>query len=459
MPVNSFTDFPMSWKPNRADLEAGPVYLALAARLEADIASGVLPAGTKLPPQRELADWLDLNFTTVTRAYDVCREKGLVYGVVGRGTFVAEAGRSVVADGVIDCSVVQAFADKGASFVAEAARKVLSRSSVDRLFSYASRDGWPHQREAGVRWLARAGLAVPPERVSVFPGVQSALSTALLALFRPGDALAVDRYTYANLIHLARLAHVRLVAVEGDAGGMQPKALARIVQEDRKVKGVFLMPCCANPTTITLSERRKDALAAVAREAGLIVLEDDVGIHPQRAGGRTFFARFPEQTVYLAGSVRLIAPGLRVTYVAYPGRFAERMQNGLHHLAIKASALEAEILSELVLSGAAERVLELKARKAKAANAVFDEVFGSDGGDETRFFRTVPCPNSAGRGGEIEARLAATGVKVCHSDRFAVRKTDPASFLRVSVSSVDNLKILRKGLSLIDSVGRACFLL
>ena len=88
MPVNSFIDYPMSWKPDRSRLKR-PVYLSLARKLEEDILTGELAPGTKLPPQRELADYLDINFTTVTRAYKLCEEKGLLYGKTGSGTFVA----------------------------------------------------------------------------------------------------------------------------------------------------------------------------------------------------------------------------------------------------------------------------------------------------------------------------------------------------------------------------------
>ena len=88
MPTNSFNDFFLSWMPDRKLLKR-PCYLALANILEEDIVSGKLAAGTRLPPQRELADFLDINFTTVTRAYNLCREKNLIYGVIGSGTFVA----------------------------------------------------------------------------------------------------------------------------------------------------------------------------------------------------------------------------------------------------------------------------------------------------------------------------------------------------------------------------------
>ena len=55
MPYNSFADYPMSWKPV-LDRNSRPLYLALARQLADDVMNGILLPGTKLPPQRELAD-------------------------------------------------------------------------------------------------------------------------------------------------------------------------------------------------------------------------------------------------------------------------------------------------------------------------------------------------------------------------------------------------------------------
>ena len=88
MPVNSFENYPMSWRPQKDHLTK-PYYKALANLLEQDILSGKLKENTKLPPQRELADFLDLNLSTITRAYKLCELKGLLYAVTGRGTFIA----------------------------------------------------------------------------------------------------------------------------------------------------------------------------------------------------------------------------------------------------------------------------------------------------------------------------------------------------------------------------------
>lgn len=442
MSPHDFAHVPLSWHPARADLAGGPVYLALAAALERDIASGRLPPGTRLPPQRELADDLEINFTTVTRAFDLCREKGLIYGVVGRGTFVAslpgvneEAVRTAV-----DLGVVQGFPGLGARAVVEAARTVLARDSAERLFSYGERDGTERVREAGRRWLARVGVEASTRHIAVFPGVQSVLSISLLSLFRVGEALAVDEFTYGNLIRLARMAKIRLVPVRGDAEGMLPEALEEAARADG-VRGVFLMPACANPTTRTMRGARRDALAQVARARDLFVLEDDAQLGPEAES--PLQARIPERTVYLAGTSRLLAAGLRATFAVVPASLCARLLAALHSTAIKASALDAEILGELILNGAAETLLERKRAAARRANAVFDAVFGLAGtADDVRLFRTLPLPGTTGCGQEIERALRAHGIEVFHSDRFRVGTAPADSFLRISVSNARSEKTL-----------------
>ncbi len=448
MPVNSFENYPMSWRPARAALGSGPLYLALAAALERDVRSGALPPGTRLPPQRELADFLDIDFTTVTRAYGVCRAKGLVYGVTGRGTFVASVPGLAEDEprALIDLGVVQAFPEVGAATVVAAARTVLARETAGCLFTYGDRDGKRRHRVAGRQWLARCGVEAPEACVSVFPGVQGAISTALLAVFGVGDAIAVDPFTYANLLAFARLAGTRLVPVAGDAQGMSPEALDAAAAT-RGVTGVFLMPNCANPTTVTLTERRKDELAAVIARRGLMALEDDASLLPPGRRRRPLQARIPDRTVYLSGTTRLISPGLRATYVCAPPAVCARYFAGLHHAAIKASPLDAEILGELVLSGAAESALAAKAAKARTANGLFDRVFGlRRAGDPLRLFRTVPLPDTSGRGPEIERACRDAGVRVFHSDRFAVVRGAKESFLRVSLSSAGGAARLKEGL-------------
>src|SRR6478736_6617092 len=96
-----------SWTPKLGSRD-GPIYLAVADALAADIASGQLAEGARLPTQRRLAADLDVDFTTVSRAYAEAQRRGLIEGRVGQGTYV-KARRSVPTrpqpSGLVDMSM------------------------------------------------------------------------------------------------------------------------------------------------------------------------------------------------------------------------------------------------------------------------------------------------------------------------------------------------------------------
>ncbi len=75
------------WLPDLTR-STSPRYMAIADLIEMDLRSGVLVVGDRLPPQRELAKRLNIDFTTVARGYVEAHKRGLVSSHVGRGTFV-----------------------------------------------------------------------------------------------------------------------------------------------------------------------------------------------------------------------------------------------------------------------------------------------------------------------------------------------------------------------------------
>ena len=221
MSVNSFEHYFLSWSPDREKLSR-PYYLSLANLLENDILSGNLAPGTQLPPQRELADYLGVNFTTVTRAYDLCKERNLIYGVTGRGSFVSSLpGKQLKQSGknVIELGIVNGF-DSVRKPVIEATENVLKKGYLEQLYSYAEPSGHIHQRAAGVRWMAQLDVQTDISHTAIFSGAQNVISAALLSLFKLGDKIATDFFTYANLIGTARMMHIPLVPVPGDQNGI-----------------------------------------------------------------------------------------------------------------------------------------------------------------------------------------------------------------------------------------------
>lgn len=66
------------------------MYEQVADHIAARIAAGELAPGTKLPPERDLAERYGVAYNTIRRAMDVLRGRGLIITMHGRGTYVAE---------------------------------------------------------------------------------------------------------------------------------------------------------------------------------------------------------------------------------------------------------------------------------------------------------------------------------------------------------------------------------
>src|ERR1700742_2956694 len=166
----------MDWLPTLSEWQ-GPAFLRIVDALTADIASGRLARGQRLPTHRALAAALDLDLTTVTRAYGEARRRGLLEARVGQGTFVSETTARAASDLSrpvnIDLSMnlppqpVEANLDLR---IAQGLATIRSEAGFSAFLSYSRPGGNAHEREAAAHWLQPRVPQAPPERIVVFPG-------------------------------------------------------------------------------------------------------------------------------------------------------------------------------------------------------------------------------------------------------------------------------------------------
>lgn len=451
-------DYLLTWKPEKSRLTR-PVYQSLARALEEDIAKGILPAGTKLPPQRELANFLDIHFTTVTRAYKLCELKGLIYAVTGSGTFVAanEAQEVTIsaasgASPIIDLGFVSSF-ESCNELLTSTARKVLAQQSFPRLATYDFPTGLPRHKEIGLRWLHLLGVEADAGHMAIVSGTQNGLALALFSLFDPGSRIAVDTYAYANFLELAKMYHLQLVPIKGDQEGMSAADLEAHCRQN-KLHGLFLVPSCNNPTTVTMSEARKEELASVIRQYGLIVIEDDImafltaGLLPDYEGPLRRFV--PDQTVYLCGTSKSICSGLRVTYMVFGEPLRRKLLKALYNVNVKTSSVDAEIISAVIASGKAREIIEKKRQLAAERHALFERYFPHQDfcGHPYSFFRWLPIEDTR-RGAAVEQDLLTRGIRVYHSDRFLSGHWEKTCYLRIALSTAETTAHLKQGLMIL----------
>ena len=164
-----------AWSPDLTQKQ-GPRYRAIADALSADLKSGRLQPGARLPTHRELARTLGVTVGTVSRAYAEAERRGLVQGEVGRGTFIRggeEAAASFFAraeTGVIDLSQsvpAVAASEEEHQLLSQAFRSLGRHGDLAELAGFPPPAGARRHRESGARCLAGLGLDVSPARATV----------------------------------------------------------------------------------------------------------------------------------------------------------------------------------------------------------------------------------------------------------------------------------------------------
>lgn len=454
MPVNSFENYPLTWKPSKALLKF-PIYISLSALLEQDILCGKLLPNTKLPPQRELADFLDVNLSTITRAFKICETKGLIYAVVGSGTYVSPNASLPNPDiqetaEYIDLGLIRPYYQFN-SIVADTARTILQGSRSDKLFEFSFTLGTDHHKQIAQKWLAGFQITAATEDIILASGTQNALAITLLSLFRAGDKIATDNYTYSNFITLAKQLNIQLIPIEADGQGILPDALEK-QSRLHDIKGIYLMPSCTNPTGVTMPLERRKAISKVISSQDMILIEDDTYGFIINDKISPIAALIPTRTIYLHGISKSLSAGLRIAYLVFPHGFQKTFLNTANNINLKIPLLNAEIASELIKSGAACDIITKKCMLSEERNRLYVNCFPEQPlANAYSFFQWLPLPTGC-NGYNFEVQAKNHGVKVLCSDRFAVGNTAQFSAIRIATCSPRTMAELESGLQIIQAL-------
>ncbi len=280
-----------NWLPDLAT-GSGPLYMRLADRIETDITGGLLPPGAKLPPQRDLAFDIGVTIGTIGRAYALVRERGLVSGEVGRGTFVL--GRDAEPDNS-SAAVPQQISGTRAPDAVPGKLVMDSTSAPDvgqgeiigRIIG-RHRQGTPGQDHRlhpllaarlarGRRPLAcRRRLEAGSRRQWCRPSASTLSAMAVIAaMTAPGDKVAFEQLTYSSISRSANLIGRRSVVVKIDEHGPVPEDFDRLCAQQHP-KLAFLIPSLHNPTLAITPVNRRREIAEIARKHNVWLIEDSI---------------------------------------------------------------------------------------------------------------------------------------------------------------------------------------
>lgn len=444
----------MDWTPTLSEW-SGPIYLRLVEALGADIAHGRLARGQQLPTQRALSQALDIDLTTVTRAYGEARRRGLIEARVGQGTFVSETTARTAANipfpVKIDLSMnvppqpVEANLDMR---IAKGFASIQSTASFSALLSYQRPGGSDEEREVAAGWLRARLPEARTERVIIYPGNQTILFNALLSLTSPGDVVLTEALTYPGIKAAAAKLGVRLIGVEMDKEGVIPDALASACRRHRP-KAVYLTPTQHNPTTATLGPERRRAVARIIDENATFLIEDDAyGLLEPLV--MPIARLIPERTYLAAGLSKCIAPALRVSFLLAPNAVAEQaMRSTLQATSQMPPRLMVALVIHWLKTGTAEQIIQAIRNEASGrqqlASRILKGVSFASRPNAHHLWLSLPRHwNASG----FASHILRAGLAVVESDAFALDQPAPQA-VRVSLGAARNRAELAQALQLL----------
>jgi DNA-binding transcriptional MocR family regulator len=437
-------DVPL-WSP-RLTVHGGPRFLQIADALQAAVADGSLKPGDRLPPQRQLAAQLDVDLTTVTRAYDEARRRNLLEGRGARGTYVAAP--KVELTSILDLSMNTPPPPDGVDFddmLKQGLSQVLMRADNELLMTYHLGGGSDSDRKAGAEWLEPMFGQLDPRELVVCPGAQAAIAALILALTEPGDIILAEPMTYPGLRAAATQFGRHIIAVEADRHGMVPGMLEAACRQ-HKPGLVYLNPTLQNPTSITIPERRRKELAGIAKRCDVRIVEDDPywlladGPPPPIA---TFA---PEQVVYISTLSKCLTPGLRVAFVLLrdPDE-RERFLVALRSFALMVAPLTAALATQWILDGSAGGLMEGVRKEARLRHRMARDILAgrySGFGDGLHVWLELPAYWSSS---QLARAAASSGIAVTPAEAFATGGAS-VNAIRISLGSIRDRGRLQAGL-------------
>ncbi len=188
----------------------------------------------------------------------------------------------------------------------------------DLALQYGAGVGHLGLRERLAEILTAEGIAARPDSIVITMGGQQALDIIGKIFIDPGDQIAVEAPSYVGALSAFSAYEPEFLQIPLDDEGMIVDELEALLRDGATPAFVYTVPNFHNPAGVTMSLARREHLAAVCREAGIPIVEDD----PYRAlrfDGEPIPALRtldPTNVIYLSSLSKVFAAGIRIGYVS-----------------------------------------------------------------------------------------------------------------------------------------------
>lgn len=410
-----------------------PAYLLIADLIASDIDSGVLCSRDKLPPLRELAEMLNLDYTTAARGYKEARSRGLIDSHRGTGTFIKGRAISVSLKGGTNIEMTmnsppEPTGSELLSKLDEGFRELSGVKDFYTLLRYQDFGGTVQDKEAGKQLLTDIVHNSNSNQILVCPGIHSVLLALLTSLTSSGSSVCVQNLVYPGLKAIAAQLNISLYSIDSDNDGPLISSLEEMCKKER-VSLIYLNPTLQNPTTRSISISRRKAIADIALRYSIPIIEDDAYgvLLDKKVPAIANFA--PELTYYITGLSKYFGAGLRTAYLLVPSKLiAQRTSGTMRALCVMTSPITNRLATKWITDGTVDKMTDEIRRESHERYQLASQILGENRfvGNPSGFHIWISLPKDIEVNPSIlAAYLRSKNVSVVSSAAFCTDNNPP----------------------------------
>src|SRR6267154_4795864 len=340
-------------------------YAKLADAVAAEIASGALKPGDRLPPQRSFAYERNIATSTASRVYTELLRRGLVVGEVGRGTFISgEARRGIAAateprGARIDLEFNYPLLPTQSALIAKSLEGLNRPEALDIASRQATSIGTQAARKVTADYLTRQNRdwSPKPEQMVFTANGRQCIAAALAAVVPTAGRCGVEALTYPFIKGIAARLGVTLVPLAMDEHGVRPDALQKAHREAH-LSALYVQPIIQNPLGITMPAARRADLLRVVEKLDLTIIEDNVYAFLDDEPPLAVLA--PDRCIVLDSLSKKVAAGLAVGFIVTPRRLRESVMASVRSGGWTAAGFAFAAAQRLMADGTAAELARLK---------------------------------------------------------------------------------------------------
>lgn len=344
-----------------------PIYLQLYRHIRAEIESGRIKTGEKLPSKRALASHMNISVVTVESAYGQLLSEGYIYSKAGSGFYVEENYFSEELPKIRQLEVPRkeilhdfSTSNMDTSFFpfsvwAKLSRNILSEKSTDLLNSCDYR-GIQVLREEIALYLKRfRGIEVSPDRIIVGAGSEYLLGLIIQLLGRD-MAYGVENPGYKKIYDIFSINTSRVFPVPMDDKGASPSFISGF-----GINVLHVTPSHHFPLGTAMPiVRRQELLQWAYSQSERYIIEDDCDCefcYNGRPAPTLQSMDSDGRVIYINTFTKTLAPSMRIGYMVLPEGLAEKFRSRLGFYSCTVPVFEQFTLAKFMREGHFERHL------------------------------------------------------------------------------------------------------